>query len=78
MKLRKLRKRVTIDIPKDIMSINPSFLEEFLFNVVIKLGKEEFMSKFKFVSESTRYDIATDLEEAIERILRNDNALTKK
>lgn len=69
---------IIILIPKDIMSINPSFLEEFLTNVVKKYGKESFLSKFKFESESVRYDIAADLDEAVERILRTENALSKK
>lgn len=70
--------KIKIEIPKDIMSVNPSFLEEFLYNVVIKLKKNKFYEKFEFVSESERYDIAVDLEEAVDRILRRENALTKK
>jgi hypothetical protein len=70
--------KIKILIPSDIMSINPSFLEEFLSNVVLKLGKDGFYTKFCFYSESTRYDIALDLDEAIERILRTENALSKK
>lgn len=70
--------KIKILIPSDIMSINPSFLEEFLSNIVLKLGKEGFYSKVYFYSESTRYDIALDLDEAIERILRTENALSKK
>jgi hypothetical protein len=70
--------KIKILIPLDIMSINPSFLEEFLSNVVLRLGKEGFHNKFSFCSESTRYDIALDLDEAIERILRTENALSKK
>jgi restriction endonuclease Mrr len=69
---------IVIQIPKDIMSINPSFLEELLVNVVNKLGKEGFYKKFLFKTESTRYNIEVDLEEAIERILRNENALAKR
>ena len=70
--------QVEIIIPTDIMSINPSFLEEFLTNVVKSLGKEGFYKKVKFASDSKRYDIALDLEEAVDRILRNENALSKK
>ena len=62
---------IKILIPKDIMSINPSFLEEFLSNVVLKLGKDEFYKRITFHSES-RYDITLDLEEAIERIIREN------
>ncbi len=66
---------VVIIIPKDIRSINPSFLEEFLFNVVTKLKKEGFLNKFKFENKSPRYKIEDDLEDAIDRILRKGNAL---
>ncbi len=66
--------QVSIIIPPDIRSINPSFLEEFLFNVVTKLGESAFKQKFKFVNEG-RYKIENDLSEAIERILRDENAL---
>lgn len=66
---------VEIVVPNDIRSINPSFLEEFLFNVVISLGEERFYKKFKFVA-SGRYDIESDLKEAVESILREENALT--
>ena len=65
---------VTIIIPANIYSINPSFLEEFLVNVVTKLGKEKFLKKFKFVSEG-EYNCEKPLEEAIDRILRSNNAL---
>jgi hypothetical protein len=68
---------VYINIPSGIMSVNPSFLEEFLFNIVIKLGKEKFYSKVQFITESKRYNIADDLEEAVDRILRSNNALSK-
>ena len=67
---------VNINIPSDIMSVNPSFLEEFLFNTVTKLGKENFYKKVQFVTERTRYNIAEDLEEAVDRILRSNNALS--
>jgi hypothetical protein len=60
------------------MSVNPSFLEELLFPIVTKLGKLEFNLRVKFTSKSTRYDINEDLEEAVERILRSGNALSKK
>ncbi len=65
---------VTIIIPEDIRSINPSFLEEFLVNVVTKLGKEGFSKKFK-IENKGRYQVANDLNEAIDRILREENAL---
>lgn len=70
--------KVVVKIPKEIMSINPSFLEEFLFEVVNKLGKDNFYEKIVFDSEEgARYSIKDDLEEAIDRILRASNALAK-
>ena len=66
--------QVIIQIPHDIGSINPSFLEEFLLNVVRKLQTEKFNAKFHFENEG-RYKIASDLQEAIERILREETAL---
>lgn len=75
--LVKVNDLVNINIPSDIMSVNPSFLEEFLFNIVTKLGKENFYKKVQFVTESRRYNIAEDLEEAVDRILRSNNALSK-
>lgn len=66
--------KIVIMIPEDISSINPSFLEEFFESIVMKLGEAGFYSKFSFVNEG-RYKIDTDLAEAIERILREENAL---
>lgn len=65
---------IKILIPADIYSINPSFLEEFLLNVVSKLGALGFHKKFAFENPG-EYKIDKDLEEAIERILRTENAL---
>ena len=65
---------VTIIIPEDIRSINPSFLEEFLLNVVTKLGKEGFYAKFH-IENNGRYKVDEDITEAIDRILREENAL---
>lgn len=66
--------QIIISIPEDIASINPSFLEEFLESVVSKLGENGFFQKFSFKNEG-RYKINTDLTEAIDRILREENAL---
>ena len=65
---------IEVVIPEDIYSINPSFLEEFLVNVVQRLGKTAFFKKFKIVNEGA-YKIDKDLDEAIDRILRQDHAL---
>lgn len=66
--------KVAIIIPRDIKSINPSFLEEFIKDSVLELGVEEFMNKVHFESEGT-YDIKNDLKESIDRIIRRKNAL---
>ena len=65
---------VNIVIPDNIYSINPSFFEEFLVNVVKKLGKEEFLKKFNFSSEGD-YEYSSPLNQAIDRILKNQTAL---
>lgn len=66
--------KITVIVPSDISSINPSFLEEFFENVVMKLGETGFYQKFSFVNEG-RYKIDNDLSEAIDRILREESAL---
>lgn len=66
--------KVTIIIPENIRSINPSFFEEMLKNVVKKLGREGFLNKFSFLSNGT-YNYQKPLNEAIERILRPDTAI---
>lgn len=65
---------IEVVIPEDIYSINPSFLEEFLVNVVQRLGKIAFFNKFKITNKG-EYKIDKDLDEAIDRILRQDHAL---
>lgn len=66
--------KVTIIIPKDIRSINPSFFEEMLKNVVLKIGREKFLEKFSFQSLGS-YNYSKPLNEAIDRILRPDTAI---
>jgi hypothetical protein len=65
---------ITIIIPDDIRSINPSFLEEFLVNVVSKLGRNGFYTKLK-LENNGRYKVEEDLNDAIDKILREENAL---
>ena len=65
---------VKIIIPDNVYSINPSFLEEFLKNVVIKLGKVKFLQKFKFESLGA-YEYEVPLMEAIDRILKEQTAI---
>lgn len=65
---------IDVIIPDDIYSINPSFFEELFINVVLKLGKEKFLSKFKFKVIGD-YNIQKPLNEAIMRILRKKTAI---
>lgn len=65
---------VIIIIPKNIYSINPSFFEELFVNVVLKLGKDKFLEKFKFKSLGD-YNYERPLTEAIIRILRKNTAI---
>ena len=65
---------VNIIIPINVYAINPSFFEEFFLNAVLKLGREGFLKKFKFVSEGS-FNYEKPLFEAIDRILRQKTAL---
>lgn len=65
---------IIIQIPDDILSVNPSFLEEFLMNAVRALPKDEFFKKIHFENNSF-YNIDKDLKEAIDRIIREDTTL---
>jgi hypothetical protein len=65
---------IKIIIPDNVYSIIPSFFEEFLHDVVSKLGKSGFHIKFNVVSEGS-YNPERALNEAIERILRNKTAI---
>ncbi len=66
--------KIEVVVPDDVYSINPSFLEEFLVNVVTKLGSEGLKNKFTFTCKG-EYNINRDLDEAIDRILRDTHAL---
>lgn len=65
---------IIIEIPADIYSINPSFFEELFINVVAKLKKEAFFSKFKLDPKGD-YDFQDELMEAIDRILNDATAI---
>ena len=54
--------------------INKNKQEEFLKNVVTKLGREKFFEKFKIISEGS-YSYEAPLSEAIDRILKEKSAL---
>lgn len=72
--LEKNSDKVIFIIPEDLFSINPSFLEELLINVVSKLGKERFLKKYEFRNRG-KYNFEKPLMDAIDRILRVNNAL---
>lgn len=72
--LEKQYEEIFIIIPDQIYSINPSFFEEFLVNVVRKLGKEKFLAKFKFQSLGD-YEYEMPLNQAIDRILKTQTAI---
>lgn len=74
--LIKTNEQINILVPEDIRSINPSFLEEFLINVVQKLGKAKFYKNI-FFRTTGKYDIEEDLQEAVDSILREENGLSK-
>lgn len=66
--------KVILIIPDDIMSINPSFFEELLRDVVTKYGKDGFLAKFE-VKCSGDYNYQRPLSEAIQRILKDESAI---
>lgn len=66
--------KIIISVPEDIYSINPSFFEELFKNVVKKLGRKGFLSKFEIKSNGD-YDFQEELTEAIDRILNDATAI---
>ena len=66
--------KIIVIIPENIYSVNPSFLEEFLKNVVQKLGEDKFYTQFQFICKG-EYQINRDLGEAVGNILKEENAL---
>lgn len=64
---------ITIIIPKDVYSITPSFLEELFVNIVNKYGKTALLEKIHW--DNNGYDIFSQLDEAIERILQKKTGL---
>lgn len=72
--MEKSNSEVIVVIPSGLFSINPSFFEELFVNVVTKLGKDKFYEKFKFENEGS-YGYEKPLNEAVERILRENTAL---
>ncbi len=69
-KLEQDHEIITIIIPGDIASVRPSFLEEFLKDVVLLLGRKGFQDKFHFECKNpSLYEIDDDLEEAVDCII---------
>lgn len=66
--------KVIIQLPERIRSVSPSFLEKFLINVVRDFGRVGFLERVTF-TKAQRYDITDDLEESIDRILTEEDAL---
>ena len=66
---------IKVIIPVDVFSITPSFLEEFFFNAVRKYGRGVFENKIQI--ETNGYNISSQLDEAIGRILSNKSSIEK-
>jgi hypothetical protein len=66
--------QLTISIPDDIFSINPSFFEELLYPIVNRVGREAFYSNVKFINLGN-YNYKKPLDEAVSRILRSSTGL---
>ena len=67
-KLIEKHKRIIIKIPEDVLTINPSFLEEFLRNAVKRLGKTGFKETVTFENPG-KYKVDTDVDNAIASIV---------
>lgn len=65
---------VEINVPDDIRALNPSFIEEFLFNVVKKFGPNGYKDRVKFVS-GNGFKFETKLQEGVNRIMRRMSGL---
>lgn len=67
--LTKTYSRICIIISNRIRSINPSFLEGFLKELVLDIAHKKITSRVIFECQG-HYDITEDLEETVDRILR--------
>ena len=63
--------KVTIVIPEEIYSVNPSFLEALIRPIVKELGKQGFENKVNFKTLNN-YNIDQDLNESIDRIIKEN------
>lgn len=64
--LESISYKLTIFIPTETYSINPSFFEGLFGDSIAKLGRDKFMEKFEFVSPNCPYERA--LNECISRV----------
>ena len=65
---------VKVVVPDDIRAFNPSFIEEFLFNVVKKYGPTGYKEKVVFYS-SGGFKFEAKVEEGVSRIMRRMSGL---
>lgn len=63
--------QVEIIIPRQVFTVGYFFLEEFLENAIVKLGRNRFGDQVKFTSEG-RYNIKLDLAQVFNRVLGNE------
>ena len=68
--------KITVIIPDNIYSINPSFFEELFINAVSELGREGFFEKFEFKCLGD-YNYEKTLSESVNRVLREKEAFSK-
>lgn len=66
---------ITVVIPVGTFSITPSFLEELFTNIVKEVGIERFRETVTIVANG--YNIDVPLDEALDRIMQDKNALSK-
>ncbi len=65
---------VEVVVPDDIRALNPSFIEEFLYNVVKKYGPNGFREKVTFTSPGG-FKFESKLQEGVSRIMRRMSGL---
>ena len=65
---------VKVVVPDDIRAFNPSFIEEFLFNVVKKYGPTGYKEKVIFYSPGG-FKFEAKVEEGVSRIMRRMSGL---
>lgn len=65
---------VIVIVPDDIRAFNPSFIEEFLFNVVQKYGPLGYKEKVSFQSPNG-FKFESKLQEGVSRIMRRMSGL---